>query len=132
MSLSESSKEILVVAMANRKAAEEVAAAIDSNGSGPAASIAAISSSNMAALVPVAATISNSTSTAVAPTAPTMAEVNTAIDAASAKVITALAAKADNVDAETLRTEAEARLDAIETKINAVIAALKAVGMMAP
>ena len=32
---------------------------------------------------------------------------------------------------ETLRTEAEARLDAVEAKIDAVIAALKAAGLMA-
>jgi hypothetical protein len=58
--------------------------------------------------------------------------VDTGIDSQSTKVIASLGLKADNADVETLRTESEARLDAIEAKINAVIAALKAVGMMSP
>lgn len=84
---------------------------------------------NMTALVPAAATISASDGTFSTP--PVKSEIDTAIDALKNKVITALADKADNADVETLRTEAEARLDAIETKVDAVIAAFKASGQMA-
>ena len=96
MSLSKESKEILVVAMANRKAAEEVAAAIDSSGSGPAASVAAIGAT--ADLSAIAATY---------------------VDLAAART-----------SVNTLKSETEVRLDAVEAKIDQVIAALKAVGLM--
>jgi uncharacterized protein YggE len=95
MSLSKSAKEYLIVALANKKIGEEVAAAIDSSGSGPAASISAITPSDMTA---IAATYAD-------------------LAAARASV-------------NTLRTDAEARLDAVEAKLNSVIAALKAAGLM--
>lgn len=88
MSLSEKAKEVLIVAVANKKVGEEIAAAIDSGANAQAASVAAITSAN---LVGVDGTGSNA-----APLAGT-----------------------------------ETRLDAIESKINAVIAALKAAGLMA-
>ncbi len=107
-------------------------AAIDAQGSGPADNVSAIgTTSNMSALVPAAASISGSAATFADTASPTGAEIDTAIDQLKAKVITALAAKADNVDAETLRTEAEARLDVIEAKVDLVIANLIAAGMMA-
>lgn len=87
--------------------------------------------SNLSALLPTAAVITASAGTYAIPAEPTGAEVDAAIDQATAKVVTALLAKADNVDAETLRTQAEARLDAIEAKIDAILAALKDAGLMA-
>lgn len=87
--LSDNAKKALNIALGSKQAGvgTEVAAAIDSNGSGPAAHIADISSSN---LVGVDGTGSNA-----APLAGT-----------------------------------ETRLDAIESKINAILAALQAAGMM--
>lgn len=82
--------------MANAKAAAELAAAVDSNGSGPAAVVAAIGAT--------------ADLTAIAGTFGSLAVANTAV--------------------ATLASETEARLDAIEAKVDAVIAALKAAGMM--
>ena len=90
MALSAKARKRLEVAMARRAEALEVIAAIDSNGSGPAATVAAIGATSN--LVGVDGTGSNA-----APLAGT-----------------------------------EARLDVVEGKINAVIAALKAAGMMSP
>ena len=133
MALSTRTKRILEVSMADRQASNELAAAINSGSNPQAATIAALGvTSNMSALVVTAATLSNSTATYAVPAEPTGAEVDSAVNALAAKVITALAAKADNADAETLRTQAEARLDAVEAKIDAVIAALKTAGLMAP
>ena len=95
MSLSKSAKEYLIVALANKKIGEEVAAAIDSSGSGPAASVAAIVPSDM---------------TAIAATYADLAAARTSVNA--------------------LRTDAEARLDAVESKVNEIVAALKAAGLM--
>ena len=89
MALSAKARKRLEVAMARRQEALEVIAAIDSSGSGPAASVAAITSTD---LVGVTGAGSNA-----APLAGT-----------------------------------ETRLDAIEAKINAVISALKAAGLMLP
>ena len=86
--LSDKAKKAIKNAIADPVLGEEVADAIDSNGSGPAAHIADISSSN---LVGVDGTGSNA-----APLAGT-----------------------------------ETRLDAIEAKINTILAALQAAGMMA-
>jgi predicted RecA/RadA family phage recombinase len=96
----------------------------------------------VAAVVAALGTTSNLTAAVVAATTfagaacaggstPTATNVNTAIDAATAAVKTALDLKADNVDLETLRTETEARLDAIEAKVDAFLASLKAAGLMA-
>jgi hypothetical protein len=89
MSLSEKAKEVLIVAVANKKVGEEIAAAIDSGSNPQAASVSAIGVT--ANLVGVDGTGSNA-----APLAGT-----------------------------------ESRLDAVEAKIDAVIAALKAAGQMA-
>lgn len=116
--------------------------------------------SNLTALVPTAATLSTpvvvatnvaaSNFTAADPAHPTKAEIDTGIDTVILAVETALdlktdnadlvtfrtealaalLLKADNADVETLRTEVEARLDAAEAKIDAVIAALIAAGLM--
>jgi hypothetical protein len=87
MSLSTNAQKAIKNALADKDLGAEVAAAIDSNGSGPAANVADITSSN---LVGVDGTGSNA-----APLAGT-----------------------------------ETRLDAIEAKINDILAALQAAGMM--
>jgi len=89
MALSKKTKEILTVAMADKKSAAEIAEAIDAGGNAQAAAVAALGAT--AALVGVDGTGSNA-----APLVGT-----------------------------------EARLDAIEAKVDAVIAALKAAGLMA-
>lgn len=100
MSLSKEAKEILVVALANRKIAEEVAAAIDASGSGPAAAVAAIAPSDLSVV----------SGTYAIPAEPTGAEVDVTVQA--------------------LADEVETRLDNAEAKINEVIAALKAASLM--
>ena len=129
MSLSSIVLRRLAVALGNKKAAEEIAAAIDSNGSGPAATVAAFgATSNLSALAVSATTLTPAACAGGA--TPSATDVNAAIDALAGELKTALDLKADNVDAENLRSEAEARLDAIETKVNAIIAALKGANMM--
>lgn len=90
MALSKKTKEVLVVAMADKKAATELAAAVDASGNAQAAAVAPLGVTTD--LVGVDGTGSNA-----APLVGT-----------------------------------EARLDAIEAKVDAVIAALKAAGLMAP
>ncbi|HLD91690.1 MAG TPA: hypothetical protein VI911_11885 [Patescibacteria group bacterium] len=132
MSLSREARDILIVAMANRAKANEVADAIDAASVASVATVvAAISSTNMTAAVVAATTFTASAGTFVNAAEPTGAEIDTAIDEATAKVKAVVDIKADNADLETLRTEAEGRLDAIETKINAVLTSLKAAGVMA-
>lgn len=130
MSLSQKTKDRLEKALTSKTAAAEVVAAIDSQGSGPAAVVAAFgTTTNLTALAPTAVTM---TAAACAGGAtPAATDVNAAINSATAEIKTMLDAKADNADAETLRTEVEARLDAIETKVNAMLTALKAAGLMA-
>lgn len=102
--------------------------------------------------VVAATTFAATVGTYALPAEPTGAEVDATVDAALAQVKavvdikadnadletmrgeveTALDDKADNADVETLRTETEGRLDAIESKINAVITALKGAGLMLP
>ena len=90
-------------------------------GSNPqAATVAAIpASANLTVPVVAAAAVGNTDITATQ-LAVVAADVNAALDN-----------KADNADLVTLASEVEARLDTIESKINAVIAALKAAGLMA-
>lgn len=97
MALSNDNKKKLRNAMADKDAADAVAAAIDSNGSGPSAYVA-----------PLGATTNL---TAIAASYADLAAARTSVN--------------------TLRTDAEARLDAIEGKVDAIIAALIAAGMMA-
>ena len=130
MTLSTDAKRRLEVATASKAVGDEIAAAIDAGGSGPAAAVAAFgSTTNLTALAVTATTFAGAA--CAGGSTPTATQVNTAIDTATGLVKTALDLKADNADCETLRTETEARLDAIETKINAVIAALKAASLMA-
>jgi predicted RecA/RadA family phage recombinase len=79
--------------------------------------------------------------TALAVTASVLTDLSTAggntysdaaVNAIFAEVETKLNLKADNADAETLRTEVEARLDAAEGKVDAILAALRTAGVIAP
>lgn len=98
MALSEKTKEILIVALANKKAGEEIAQAIDSdNGNPQAASVAVLGTT--------------SDLSAIAGSYADLAAARTSVN--------------------TLKNEAEARLDAIEAKIDAVITALKNADLMA-
>ncbi len=101
MALSAKARKRIEVALARRAEALEVIAAIDSNGSGPAASVAAIGATSN---LPTAALSTSDTYTDAA--------VNGAINA--------------------LGSAAESRLDVLEAKVDAIIAALKAAGMMSP
>ena len=96
MALSSRTKKIVEISLADRKAAAELSAAVDANGSGPAAHVIAIPASTN---IPVA--VASLTPDAL------VADVNTAI------------------------AVVESRLDTLETKVNAIIAALIAAGMMA-
>lgn len=130
--LSTRTKNIVRVAMADKRAADELSAAVNAGSNSQAAAVAAIgASSNLTALAVTATVIANSNFTAAIPAEPTKAEVDAGIDTLRTAVVTALNLKADNADAEALRTEVEVRLDAIEAKVDAVIAALKASAQMA-
>lgn len=95
------------------------------------------STTNLTALVPAIATISASGVTLTTAGGNTYSDASTktaidgAADALAAKVITALGLKADNVDVETLRTEIEARLDALDAKADAIIGKLITAKIMA-
>jgi hypothetical protein len=120
--LSTKTRKILTVAMANRVAAAELADAVDSGSNPQAASVAVIpASANLTVPAPVAAAIAD-TDLGAGPAyaAALAADVNAALDD-----------KADNADVVTLASEVEARLDTLEGKVNAIIAALKAAGLMA-
>ena len=128
--LSDSDVKRLETAVTSKAVGRRLADAIDALGDGPAAVVAAIgTTSNLSALVVTATTFSGAACTGGS--TPTATNVNTAIDAATAATKTALDLKADNADVETLRTQVEARLDAVEAKADELIAALKAVGIMA-
>ena len=100
MSLSADSKLRLKYALANAAAAVEVAAAIDSSGSGPATYVA-----------PFGTTTNIAAANCAGAATPSATNVNSAIDTATATI--------------------ESRLDAIETKLNAVLSALVAASLMA-
>lgn len=102
MALTKRTKDIMVVAMADKKAANELSAAVDAGSNAQAAAVAALGAT---------ADLSAVAGTYAIPAEPTGAEVDATVQA--------------------LASEVEARLDAIEAKIDAVIAALKASGQMA-
>lgn len=132
MALSNKAKEAIRRAVTEDKAADELIAALEAAADEQAAAVAALgATSNLSALAPTAAVITDSAGVYAIPAEPTGAEVDDAVDALRDKVEAALDLKADNADAETLRSQVEARLDAAEAKIDAVIAALKASGQMA-
>jgi hypothetical protein len=120
--------------IANPAAAQEIINMIDSelSSASQATVIAALgATSALSALAVTATDIPASNFTAAIPAEPTKAEIDVGIDAVVLNIESALNLKADNADVETLRTQSEARLDAIEAKIDAVIAALKTAGLMA-
>lgn len=132
MALSNKAKEAIRRAVTEDKAADELIAALEAAADEQAAAVAALgATSNLSALAPTAAVITDSAGVYAIPAEPTGAKVDDAVDALRDKVEAALDLKADNADAETLRSQVEARLDAAEAKIDAVIAALKASGQMA-
>lgn len=132
MALSTKTRKILEVSMANRGAAKELADAVDNGGNPQAASVSVIgATSDLSAAVVAPTTFAASAGTYAVPATPTGAEVDSAIDAALAQVKTVVDIKADNADLETLRGEVEARLDAVESKVDAIITALKNAGLMA-
>lgn len=108
MSLTKRTKDILVVAMADKKAANELSAAVDAGGNAQAAAVAALGAT--ADLSAAAAAVTTG-GTPDCDAAAVEAGINAAVDA--------------------LAGEVEARLDASEAKIDAIIAALKAAGLMA-
>lgn len=132
-------------------AADEQAAAVAALGATSNLSALAPTAAALAAGSPSAAVITDSAGVYAIPAEPTGAEVDDAVDALRDKVETALDLKADqadlaqlvsdmnaaldlkadNADAETLRSQVESRMDAVEAKIDAVIAAFKASGQMA-
>lgn len=112
MALSEKAKKVMIASFANKSVGTEVAAAIDAGGNAQAAAVAAIpASTNLPVAAPVAAALADPLAAA---------DVNAALDD-----------KADNDDVEAIRVLVESRLDTLEAKVNAVIAALKAAGLMA-
>ena len=107
MALSVRTKRILEVAMADRVASAEMAAAIDSGSNPQAASVALIAVPTTD--IPAAAAALSTADTYT--DADVNAEINAAID--------------------TVALVIEGRLDTLETKVNAIITALKAAGLMA-
>jgi len=133
MALSTKTRKILTVSMANKVAAKELADAVDSGSNPQAATVAAFgATTNLTAAAVAPTTFVATTGTYAVPATPTGAEVDTVVDGALAKVKAVVDIKADNADLETLRGEVETRLDNIESKINAIIVAMKAAGLMAP
>lgn len=131
MSIDSHTSELLLSVFRTPETRDLVVAAIDAQGSGPAAAATALgTTSNLSPAVVVATVIAASNLTAAIPAEPTKAEVDAGIDTLKTAAVTALNLKADNVDVETLRTQTEARLDAIEAKIDEVIAKLKAAALM--
>ncbi len=139
MALTEKVKEVFRVAMANDDEAEilieeieKIAALGEVSPMGDTTDLPAVmgnttdlpaalgATTNMTALVVAAASIPASNFTAGNAAEPTKAEVDAGIDTLKTAVVSYLDVKADNVDVETLRAEAEARLDAAEAKLDAV------------
>lgn len=102
MALSTAARRRLEVALAQRAAAKEIADAIDLGGNPQAETVAAITPSNLATV----------TGTYSIPAEPTGAEVDASVNSLGADV--------------------ELRLDALDSKVNAILTALKNAGLMAP
>lgn len=100
MTLSANAVKRLQTAVASASVGSEIAAAVDAQGSGPAALVADLAASTN---IPAAACAGAAT--------PSATNVNAAID--------------------TVAAVAETRLDNLEIKVNAILAALKAANLMA-
>jgi hypothetical protein len=122
--LSSEQRRVLGIALGDDVIANEIGDQIDSGGNPVAAVIAALgATSNLSALVVTASDVTDlSTSDTY---------TDAAVNAKFVEVEGFLDLKADNADVETLRTESEARLDAIEAKIDAILVSLKNAGLMA-
>lgn len=142
MSLSQRAKDALEIALADQKASVEVSTAIDSGSNPQAATVAAIpASTDLALASPAAAALALDTPAAASLNAVfDDTEVEGALDAKAdqvdvanlaADMNTALDLKADQTAVAAMMATAESRLDALEAKVNAVISALKAAGLMA-
>lgn len=107
MALSDNAKEAIRRAVTEDKAADEISAAIDSNGSGPAADPADL-----------AASTALPTPAAIAASYADLAAARTSVNALRSDVVA-------------IQSGAEVRLDAVEAKINALLDALRAAGMIA-
>ncbi len=102
MALSQAARRRLEVAMAKRAEAKEICDAIDAGGNAQAAAVAAITPSNIPTVI----------GTYVDSAEPTGAEVDATVN--------------------DLRESVETRLDALDSKVNAILSSLKAAGLMAP
>lgn len=132
MAFSRDVKRRLEVALGNEAAADAVESAIFALGIDPAAVVAALgATSNLSALAVAPTTFATIAGTYAVPSTPTGSEVDATVNAALAAVKDVVDIKADNADVETLRTQTESRLDAIETKVDAILTALKNAGLMA-
>ena len=99
--------------------------------SGTAAdTVAILPTVDLTALVVAPTTFAPSAITTFSADHTTAAEFDTEMDVELAFIKTALDLKTDNVDAETLRTETEARLGAIETKLDGIRTSLQVAGLM--
>jgi len=131
MALSVKCKKRIEVALARRVEANELIAAVESGSNPVAAVVSAIGVTvNLTAPAVAPAVIVNSNFTAANATEPTKAEIDVGIDTLRTAVVGVLDVKADNADLSTLKGEVEVRMGAVEAKIDAVIAALKAAGLM--
>lgn len=115
MALSKKTKDIIEIALTNRAAAKELAAAVDAG-----QNAAAPQGTAVADIGPTA----DLSAIAVTPSA--------IPDNTAGSIDAALDTKADNADVVTLRSEVEARLDAIEAKLNALLGSLRTAGLIAP
>lgn len=111
MALSEELRRRLQYAMGDIQSGNSIADSIDSGGNPVAANVAAIPSSSDLSL-----------------SSPVASSLNSVFD--NSEVESALDSKADQSAVSSLMSDAESRLDALEAKQNAVIAALKAAGLM--
>lgn len=118
--LSTKTRKITEVALANRVAAKELCDAIDVGGNPVAADVPVIpASADLTVPAVTAATVADTDITATQ-LAVVASDLNAALDL-----------KADNSVMVTVVGEVEARVDALEAKVNAIITALKAAGLMA-
>lgn len=124
MALSSNAKEILVVAMANRKYANEVSAAIDAGSADVVVAQAAADAAQADA------------TQAIADAAAAQADADTALGRVAANVavispISAVGTTDGSGSTAALATDVDSRLSDIGSKIDAIISALKTAGLMA-
>jgi hypothetical protein len=134
MTLSTRAQRAIKRAVTEPAAATELIAAIDAEGGAvdPAAAVAELgNTTNLTAASPTAWLPPGITGDYVDPNEPTGGEIDVVANNIMTFVDGVVNVKADNEDLETLRTETEARLGAIEAKIDELLGALKDAGLMA-